>query len=194
VRHRALPWALLLAACQASPPDPDRNAAAPAPVATASAPSPQASPAPIGQVSGLHGATSGLSGTISDFIVERSATETRVQLAADTLFAFDQATLTPEAQANLQRTAQLVREGGAGAVTVIGHTDAKGAAAYNLDLSRRRAAAVAAWLGAQPDMAHRFTPVGRGATEPVAPNTTADGKDDPVGRARNRRVVVVIPR
>jgi outer membrane protein OmpA-like peptidoglycan-associated protein len=36
------------------------------------------------------------------------------------------------------------------------------------------------------------TPIkGFGKTRPVAPNTTADGKDDPVGRQKNRRVEVV---
>jgi outer membrane protein OmpA-like peptidoglycan-associated protein len=149
----------------------------------------------LGTTSGLTGQTSALTGRVSDFVVERTETETRVALAADTLFAFDQATLTPAAQANLQRTADLVREGGQGPVTVVGHTDAKGEDAYNLDLSRRRAQAVATWLRGQAGLGNRSYAVeGRGEAEPVASNARPDGGDDPDGRARNRRVVVIIPR
>lgn len=190
----ALAAAAVLAACG--------EADAPAPQPTQATPTGTAAPAPapgaprqIGTTSTLTGQTSALTGRISDFMVERSDTETRVQLAADTLFAFDQATLTAAAQANLQRTARLVQEGGAGAVVVIGHTDAKGEDAYNRDLSRRRAEAVVAWLRGQNGLSGRtFEATGRGEAEPIAPNARPDGGDDPEGRARNRRVVVVIPR
>lgn len=169
---------------------------APANAADPTAPSAPTAPArQLGTVSGLTGQTSALTGVVSGFLVERTATTTRVQLAADTLFAFDKAELTPAAAANLGRTADLVRAGGDGAVAVTGHTDAKGEDAYNLALSRRRAGAVADWLRGQPGLGERrFDPTGRGAAEPVAPNTTAAGADDPTGRARNRRVVVEIPR
>lgn len=186
----ALP--LALGACGGDP--------APAPAPVEASPTAQAAaPAPpsrqIGTTSALTGQTSALTGTISDFMVERTATETRVALAADTLFEFDKAVLTPEAQANLNRTADLVREGGAGTVRVLGHTDAKGDDAYNDSLSKRRGEAVVAWFKSQPGLAARdFAVEGRGKREPVAPNTTPDGADDPQGRARNRRVVVIIPR
>lgn len=195
--RRPTGWALAgaaaigLAAC--GKPAPDAAVEQPteaAPAATPTAPSRQ-----IGTVSALSGTTSPLSGAVSDFVVERTATQTRVQLAADTLFAFDEATLTPEAQANLQRAADLVRQGGPGEISVVGHSDAKGEEAYNLDLSTRRAEAVVAWLKSQPGMAGRaFVAAGRGEAEPIAPNARPDGTDDPDGRARNRRVVVNIPR
>jgi len=150
---------------------------------------------PAAPGSRLSGQTSSLSGQVSDFAVERTAFGTRVQIAADTLFEFDKATLTPAAQTNLLRMAELVRQGGQGAVTVTGHSDAKGEAAYNLDLSRRRAEAVVGWLRTQPGMdARTFAIEGRGETQPVAPNTRPDGSDDPEGRARNRRVTIDIPR
>ncbi len=88
----------------------------------------------------------------------------------------------------------MVREGGEGTVTVVGHTDAKGEDAYNFDLSKRRAEAVVDWLKSQSGMARIFAAEGRGEVEPIAPNTRPDGNDDPDGRARNRRVVVDIPR
>jgi len=163
-------------------------------------PPPTPTPSPpvsrqIGAAGNMSAHTSSLRGTISDFAVERTDFGTRVQLAADTLFEFDKAELTPAAQTNLQRTAELVRQGGRGTVTIIGHTDSRGEEAYNLDLSKRRAEAVAAWLRVQPGMdARTFAVEGHGEAEPIAPNSAADGTDDPQGRARNRRVTVDIPK
>ncbi|NJR77813.1 OmpA family protein [Sphingomonas corticis] len=167
----------------------------PAPTASAtSAPAPAATRG-IGTVSGLTGQTSALTGTISGFAVEKTDFGTRVALAADTLFDFDKATLTPAAEENLRRAADAVRGGGAGTVTINGYTDAKGEDVYNLDLSKRRAEAVAAWLRAQPGLGGRdYQAVGLGENDPVAPNEAADGSDDPAGRARNRRVTIDIPR
>jgi len=186
--RRAAALALLLGGCGSPQPTAaPTSAAVPTSV-------PQAGRA-IGTTSALTGQTSALTGAISDFQVERTATETRVALAADTLFAFDEATLTPAAESNLTRTAELVEAGGEGTVRVTGFTDAKGEEAYNLDLSRRRAEAVVAWLRARPKLAARsFEAVGLGEAEPVAPNAGPNGVDDPQGRARNRRVVVAIPR
>ena len=70
------------------------------------------------------------------------------------------------------------------AVDIEGHTDADGSDAYNLDLSARRAASVVAWLVQRGIAPARLGPVGKGEAEPVAANTTADGK------ALNRRVEV----
>lgn len=146
-------------------------------------------------MSGLKGAASGLKGLVSDFQVRRTATETVAILAADTLFAFDSATISPGAVDNLRRTADLVRQGGGGAIKVVGHTDGRGDDAYNDQLSRRRAQAVADWLRGDGGHAERsFEVEGRGKHEPAAPNAKPDGSDDPEGRARNRRVEVVIPR
>lgn len=188
MRLTAAAAALLLAGCGgARQPQP---ATSPSP--TEAAPATRAA---IGTTSGLTGRTSALTGEITGFHVERTATEIRVQLAADTLFDFDQATLTSAAAENLARTAALVAEGGEGLVQVTGYTDAKGEDAYNLALSRRRAEAVVAWLRARPELAARtFEAIGLGEADPVAPNAGPGGVDDPQGRARNRRVVVAIPR
>jgi len=149
----------------------------------------------IGTVSTLTGSQSSLTGAISGFAVRRTDTKTVATLAADTLFDFDSATIAPAAADNLSRTAALVRDGGPGAVLVIGHTDGKGTDAYNDDLSLRRAQAIADWLKRDPAIAARtLTVEGHGKREPVLPDTLPDDSDNPDGRARNRRVEVIIPR
>lgn len=137
---------------------------------------------------------SGLSGDVSDLSVRVTETATIVDLPADILFAFDQSTLSPAAQAPMQKLLGYVQAGASGTVTVTGYTDAKGEDAYNLALSQKRAEAVANWLKAQGVAAARFTVVGKGEADPIAPNAKVDGSDDPDGRAKNRRVSVTIPR
>jgi len=77
------------------------------------------------------------------------------------------------------------------AARIEGHTDAKGGDAYNMKLSEVRARTVRDWLanhGAIP----AETPIkGYGKRVPIVPNTTSDGKDDPEGRQKNRRVEIV---
>jgi outer membrane protein OmpA-like peptidoglycan-associated protein len=115
----------------------------------------------------------------------------RLVVAADTLFAFDEDKLSASAEATLGALGpQLAKE--KGAVTVEGHTDAKGGDDYNQKLSERRARAVRDWLAAHGHLAAATPAVGHGESHPVAPNAKPDGGDDPDGRAKNRRVEVVI--
>ena len=68
-------------------------------------------------------------------------------------------------------------------VKIIGHTDSDGNATSNLDLSKRRAAAVRTALSSSFGVeAARLQTDGKGASEPASPNTSAEGK------ANNRRV------
>lgn len=121
----------------------------------------------------------------SQLVSERDGSVT-VDLAADVLFAFDRADLSPQAQTTLAELAQRVAADGAtGQITVTGHTDDQGSDAYNQDLSLRRAQSVAAVL--QPALADQrltFAVDGRGESEPVADNGT------PEGQQANRRVSV----
>jgi OOP family OmpA-OmpF porin len=71
-------------------------------------------------------------------------------------------------------------------VRVEGHTDNVGSAAYNKDLSQRRANAVVAYLAAKGIARERLVPVGYGFERPIASNATA------LGRAKNRRVEFTI--
>ncbi len=71
-------------------------------------------------------------------------------------------------------------------VDVIGHTDSVGSANYNQQLSERRARSVAEYLASQQIMAERLLVAGRGESQPIASNST------PEGRSRNRRVEIRI--
>jgi len=101
-------------------------------------------------------------------------------------FDFDKDSIRPESKATLDEIAKLLKSDTALNLSVVGHTDAKGGADYNADLSRRRAANVVVSLGRDYgiDVA-RLTPRGAGASEPLASN------DNEEGRARNRRVELV---
>ncbi|MES9838835.1 MAG: OmpA family protein, partial [Candidatus Thiodiazotropha sp.] len=67
-------------------------------------------------------------------------------------------------------------------IDVIGHTDSTGSAAYNQTLSKRRAKAVAEYLGAQGVDQGMLSSMGKGESSPIADNGTKQG------RAQNRRV------
>jgi len=97
-------------------------------------------------------------------------------------FDLDKAAIRPDAQVILQTAAEVLNENTAARVSVIGHTDSTGAEAYNLALSERRAEAVVDYLVSLGVSASRLSASGAGEVEPVADNSTADG------RAQNRRV------
>ncbi|MCQ4167328.1 OmpA family protein [Tahibacter harae] len=98
-------------------------------------------------------------------------------------FDFDRATIRPESRPTLDEVARLLRDDPALQLTVAGHTDAQGDAAYNLDLSRRRAAAVVQALVRDYAVdSARLLARGAGAAEPLASN------EDEAGRQKNRRV------
>jgi outer membrane protein OmpA-like peptidoglycan-associated protein len=101
-------------------------------------------------------------------------------------FDFNQATLTAESDEALAEMAKLLADNAGIRVYVVGHTDNVGDYEFNLDLSRRRAKAVADALvgkyGVSPD---RVVPAGVGPLAPVASNATSHGQ------AENRRVELV---
>jgi outer membrane protein OmpA-like peptidoglycan-associated protein len=119
--------------------------------------------------------------------VETTATEgdeTVVSLRSDILFAFGRAELPTAAAAKIKTLLTSVPRGAR--LRVYGHTDSVGDDARNQTLSRARAAAVAAVVRrARPDLTLDVR--GFGESRPVQPNTLG-GKDNPEGRAANRRV------
>jgi len=110
-------------------------------------------------------------------------------LTYDSRVFFDTARDQPRAEAAgvLDAVAaRLKREPAMPHVAILGHTDAVGTDAYNLELSRRRAIMVVRELttrGIDPDM---LEPVAVGKRQPVASDATE------AGRARNRRVEFLI--
>jgi outer membrane protein OmpA-like peptidoglycan-associated protein len=116
----------------------------------------------------------------------------RFLVGSDALFAFDQATLSPDAEVTLDALVPLLAKAGQHPAVVEGHTDAKGADAYNQTLSERRAQTVKDWLVKRGALPATTTVQGWGKRRPVAPNTEPDGSDNPAGRQKNRRVAVVL--
>ncbi len=103
-------------------------------------------------------------------------------------FDYDKATLRPDAVGILGEAAEILKRYPELRVEVAGHTDSKGTDAYNQKLSERRAKAVYDYLAGNGVAASRLVgPVGYGESRPIAPNTNADGSDNPEGRAKNRR-------
>ncbi|MBI3301716.1 MAG: OmpA family protein [Deltaproteobacteria bacterium] len=111
----------------------------------------------------------------------------------DVLFEFNRASLTAEAQSKVAHIATVLNQQARDRrVSIEGHADAIGSESYNLALSQRRAEAVARELSYDRVREARQTTRGYGEKYPVAPNTNPDGSDNPAGRAKNRRVEVVI--
>jgi len=77
-------------------------------------------------------------------------------------------------------------------IEIVGHTDSKGTVEYNLRLGQRRADSVASYLTAKGVPASIISTRSMGESDPVAPNTLPDGRDNPAGRALNRRVVITV--
>lgn len=89
----------------------------------------------------------------------------------------------PESYGTLKEIAKILNEVPDVKVKIVGHTDADGADASNLDLSKRRAASVKAELAKSFGVnADRLVSDGMGESQPVAPN------DTPANKALNRRV------
>ncbi|MEM7123116.1 MAG: OmpA family protein [Pseudomonadota bacterium] len=115
-----------------------------------------------------------------------------ISMSSEMLFAFDSAEISGAAQAYLTETAAMIRESGATSVTIVGHTDGIGTAAYNKDLSLRRAMAVRDWLVSQGGLGDvDFQVSGVGADEPLVAEQDAEGRDLPDARQANRRVEIL---
>jgi len=97
-------------------------------------------------------------------------------------FETNSAELTASSTATLDRAVKALQKRSTIKVEVAAHTDSRGKASYNLDLSNRRAASVMTYLVAHGVSADRLTSQGYGEAQPRADNATV------AGRAKNRRV------
>jgi len=115
------------------------------------------------------------------------------QMTLRILFEFNKAKIAQGDIAELDKAIEFVKKYPTSRVVLEGHTDNIGSEKYNMELSQKRAETVRQYLiqaGAVDEA--RISAAGFGPTRPVAPNKTEDGKDNPEGRAQNRRVEIVI--
>jgi outer membrane protein OmpA-like peptidoglycan-associated protein len=109
-----------------------------------------------------------------------------VTLPQDILFATNSTSVSGRSQADLRTLANSINQYPNTTVNVVGHTDNVGGAAFNFDLSQRRAQSVTSVLINSGVAASRIRSIGRGEDAPIATNLTAEG------RQANRRVEIVI--
>lgn len=109
-----------------------------------------------------------------------------ITLSGSVLFRSDEATLLPEAQTRLGQVADALLATKERNIVIEGHTDAQGSDAHNLELSQRRADAVRTFLIQRGYTAGLVRAVGVGEAQPLADNTTDEG------RANNRRVELIV--
>jgi outer membrane protein OmpA-like peptidoglycan-associated protein len=110
-----------------------------------------------------------------------------ITLAGSVLFRTNETTLLPVAQQRLDQVAVALRTlAGDQTLVIEGHTDDVGSNEYNRRLSEDRANAVRTYLVSRGVPPTQVIAVARGEDEPVAPNTTSEG------RANNRRVEIVV--
>ena len=104
----------------------------------------------------------------------------------DILFNFGKATINPESNKKLDTAAKIIKDSKGGTYLLVGHTDKKGNEAYNLKLSRERAAAVVQALEERGVPADQLKSKGVGSKEATAPATASDAE-----RQKDRRVEVL---
>lgn len=122
----------------------------------------------------------------SSVMIENTGESLIVTLPQDILFATDSTAIRESLRFDLAVLARNLNDYPNSTVQIVGHTDNVGSAAYNEDLSMRRANAVATVLSAEGVVASRISTLGLGESRPVSTNLTAEG------RAQNRRVEIII--
>lgn len=118
--------------------------------------------------------------------VKRVGEGIKVTFDSGLLFDFDSARLRPNAEDNLREFASSMKDFKDTKILIVGHTDAKGSASYNQELSERRAESASSFLRRRGLASQRLITTGKGESEPVATNETE------AGRQQNRRVEVAI--
>lgn len=117
--------------------------------------------------------------------VERAIQETGKFVTNNILFETGKATLKPESMIEIQKVAEYMKKNPQARFEVQGHTDNQGSDAVNDPLSQQRAEAVVKALEGMGVDGFNLKAVGKGSHEPIADNSTEDG------RAKNRRVEFV---
>ena len=118
--------------------------------------------------------------------VERVGEGIKITFPSGILFDVNKADVREETKTELAELAQILNKYEDTDILIEGHTDSTGTYEHNLTLSRQRAQSVANHLAIQNVNAARFTIMGYGEEQPVAPNETEEG------RQLNRRVEIGI--
>lgn len=103
----------------------------------------------------------------------------------DIIFDFNKASISSASNQKLDQAAEIIKSAQDGTFLVTGHTDKKGNDAYNLKLSRERAAAVVKALEARGVSESQLKSVGVGERDATVPESASDAE-----RAKDRKVVV----
>ena len=101
-------------------------------------------------------------------------------------FAVNKDIIRPHSLPKVEEFARFLKRNKGSHIKIIGHTDSDGSTSHNLDLSRRRAKAVANKLRSLGISPTRLSSKGMGESSPIASNATK------VGKSKNRRIVAKI--
>jgi outer membrane protein OmpA-like peptidoglycan-associated protein len=118
--------------------------------------------------------------------VERKGDQIELTMPSNVTFAVDSAEIQSAFYGPLNDVAKTLVAYPSTAVDILGHASSDGADDYNMKLSQRRADAVANYLTSQKVQPVRLVATGKGETQPIADNKTAEG------RAANRRVEILL--
>ncbi|MBM3343632.1 MAG: OmpA family protein [Betaproteobacteria bacterium] len=110
----------------------------------------------------------------------------KLEIPSDISFATGRSDIQPNLAPILDRFAASLRDHQATTVNIVGHTDSTGTDAINDPLSVNRAASTRDYLTARGIAGNRVTVSGMGSRQPIAENTTEQG------RAKNRRVEIYV--
>ncbi len=119
-------------------------------------------------------------------VTQTADNQLKLNVPSDVSFDTNSAQIKPNLAPVLDRFGQTLNANPGTTVRIIGHTDNTGTDAINDPLSVNRAASVRQYLAARGVDPARIAIDGRGSREPVADNSTAQG------RAMNRRVEIFV--
>ena len=110
----------------------------------------------------------------------------RLRLSSEVSFDSGKADLKPSFDKSLNRLANVFSKYDKTIIHVVGFTDSRGSDAFNQKLSEKRSTSVVNFFKNKGLMAERLRVEGRGESQPIASNDTAEG------RAHNRRVELFV--
>jgi outer membrane protein OmpA-like peptidoglycan-associated protein/tetratricopeptide (TPR) repeat protein len=105
------------------------------------------------------------------------------------LYEYRSSSINEEAAKELNKLVSILKKNKDIGVELSSHTDSKGSDSYNMQLSQQRADVAVEYVVSKGIDASKIIAKGYGETLPVTPNEFSNGKDNPDGRAKNRRTV-----